>query len=284
MGSIADQPVLDTRSLFAPERASLLDLLATLTPDQWSLPTVCDGWSVHDVVLHLLWVDISNLSRRRDRYFGRIQDDPGDLSNMPTLIAFVNDLNNNWVRGARRMSPQLAQSLLRLTGDEWSEWVSTVDITATGDPVAWAGPDRAPVWLDIAREFTERWIHQQQIRDVVGAPGATDPQFVRPVLSTFAMALPHALRNVEIQPGGIARLTITGEGGGTWLAQRSASAWEFGNAESHAETMASVELDEETAWKLFTRGLSPSQGAALAVMSGHPQIVEAILNMVTVLA
>ena len=33
--------------LFDDERALLLDTLASLTREQWDLPTVCAGWSVN---------------------------------------------------------------------------------------------------------------------------------------------------------------------------------------------------------------------------------------------
>ena len=36
--------------------------------------------------------------------------------------------------------------------------------------VNWAGPEPAPIWLDPAREYTERWVHQQHIRDAVRNP------------------------------------------------------------------------------------------------------------------
>ena len=36
------------------ERADLAELLQGLTPQQWSAPTLCDGWTVRDVVAHML--------------------------------------------------------------------------------------------------------------------------------------------------------------------------------------------------------------------------------------
>jgi hypothetical protein len=235
------------------------------------------------VALHLLWVDISNLSRRRDEYFGRPQDNPGDLDDLDTLIAFVNQLNDNWITGARRMSPRLLQTLLRVTGEEWAAYVQTVDIKAMGDGVGWAGPDPAPVWLDIAREFTERWVHQQHIRDATGIPGATGPEFLKPVLATFAMALPHALRDVAAATGSTAALVITGESGGSWTTVRTERGWQF--TESAASLPSgNVTFDQDTAWRLFTKGISPEQGKAAATTSGNPAIVEAILQMVTILA
>ncbi|MCV6984793.1 maleylpyruvate isomerase family mycothiol-dependent enzyme [Mycobacterium shinjukuense] len=35
------------------ERAELVEFLATLTPQQWATPSLCDGWSVKDVVAHM---------------------------------------------------------------------------------------------------------------------------------------------------------------------------------------------------------------------------------------
>ncbi|MCO1657978.1 maleylpyruvate isomerase family mycothiol-dependent enzyme [Pseudonocardia sp. S2-4] len=35
------------------ERADLVELLATLTPDQWEAPTLCSRWRVRDVVAHV---------------------------------------------------------------------------------------------------------------------------------------------------------------------------------------------------------------------------------------
>jgi uncharacterized protein (TIGR03083 family) len=36
------------------ERTALADDLADLTPDQWATPSMCSGWTVHDVLAHLL--------------------------------------------------------------------------------------------------------------------------------------------------------------------------------------------------------------------------------------
>ena len=41
-------------ALACAEREDLLDLLVTLTPEEWAAPSLCAGWSVQDVVAHLL--------------------------------------------------------------------------------------------------------------------------------------------------------------------------------------------------------------------------------------
>lgn len=42
-------------AMLAAERRELLDLLRTLSADDWTTPSLCEGWLVRDVVAHLLW-------------------------------------------------------------------------------------------------------------------------------------------------------------------------------------------------------------------------------------
>jgi hypothetical protein len=42
--------------------------------------------------------------------------------------------------------------------------LGTVELTRASS-VYWAGP--VPLWFDLAREFTERWVHYRQIQDAV---------------------------------------------------------------------------------------------------------------------
>lgn len=69
------------------------------------------------------------------------------------------------------------------------------------ESVSWVRPDPVPTWLDVARQDTERWTHQQQIRDVVGMPGLKEPAFLASVLATFVHALPRAFTDVPAAGG-----------------------------------------------------------------------------------
>jgi hypothetical protein len=81
------------------------------------------------------------------------------------------------------------------------------------DPVSWVGPDPAPNWLDVAREYSERWTHQQQIRDAVGIPGLKEPAFMGPVLAVFVHALPRAFAGVAAPTGTTVAVVIARERG-----------------------------------------------------------------------
>jgi uncharacterized protein (TIGR03083 family) len=48
---------MDFRKLAREERADLADLLASLSPEQWDAPTLCDAWRVRDVVAHMFSYD-----------------------------------------------------------------------------------------------------------------------------------------------------------------------------------------------------------------------------------
>jgi uncharacterized protein (TIGR03083 family) len=43
----------ELRAAIAEERIALADDLATLTGDEWATPSLCAGWSVHEVVAHV---------------------------------------------------------------------------------------------------------------------------------------------------------------------------------------------------------------------------------------
>jgi len=92
-------------------------------------------------------------------------------------------------------------------------------------PVSWAGEEESANWFDTAREFTERWHHQQQIRLAVNKPGIMTREFYFPVLDCFMRALPYAYRTVPGKPGTLAQFNIAGECGGSWYLFRDSDSW-----------------------------------------------------------
>jgi uncharacterized protein (TIGR03083 family) len=45
----------ELRNMVEAEQVEFGKLLRGLTPEQWEVPSLCAGWSVHDVVLHIAW-------------------------------------------------------------------------------------------------------------------------------------------------------------------------------------------------------------------------------------
>jgi uncharacterized protein (TIGR03083 family) len=263
---------------FAELRARLVELLADLSDEDWVRPTAAPLWSVKDVAAHLLQGDTGILSRWRDSF--RPAGEP--IHRHEDLVELVNDLNAHWVRATRGLSPRVLRELLSFTGPQVEQYFASLDPFAMSGPVSWAGPDPAPVWFDLAREFTERWHHQQQIRDATERSPLYEPYFLAPVLDTFVRALPHSFRDVAAAEGTVVKLEISGDAGGSWFLRRSRAAWEL-FAEVDAVTEAEVAIPQDTAWRLFTKGANPERARATATVRGNPILAAQVFATIAVI-
>lgn len=272
------EPVLVT-DLFPEERAHLLSLLSTLTDEEWALPTVCPGWSVKDIALHLLGDDVGILSRQRDSF--RLAGP--DIGSFADLVAYINHLNGVWLEAARRLSPLLLCQLLGFTGDLAYQHFRAIDLFGGTSLVTWAGPEPVPMWLDVAREYTERWVHQQQIRDAVGRPGLKERRFFAPVLAAFVWALPRAFAATTAPAGTAVDVVITGDAGGRWTLVREWDRWGLYQGMAQAAA-AQVVLDQEVAWRLFTKGISPDDAREQIQIEGDEALGLNVLAAVAILA
>ena len=68
MADVTPLGPLLTAHLFPTLDARLIDLLRSLTPDDWERQTVAPKWKVKDVAAHLLDTQLRKLSFGRDRY------------------------------------------------------------------------------------------------------------------------------------------------------------------------------------------------------------------------
>lgn len=272
------EPVL-TAHLFPELRQHLLSLLNNLNETDWQRATSAGKWNVKDVVLHLLSGDVGNLSRRRDKH-----SLPGPASSeWKDLVAFINSINESWVVAGQRISPRVLCDLLAHVGPQIEEYFQSLDPFALGGVVNWAGPDPAPQWLDVAREYTERWHHQQQIRDAAGKPGLYEPRLFAPVIATFARALPHTFRSVNAPENTAVQLTVTGPGESDWMVRKSHTGWELLAGRAAAPT-AEVTLRSEDAWKIFTRGIRGGEALQRAALQGNKSLGAKVLEMISVIA
>lgn len=268
--------------LFPQERQHLLELFASLTDEDWQKPTVCPGWSVKDIGLHLLGDDIGYLSDRRDHFSNPFFRNK-DMHEWSSLVKNINEANELWVQANARISPKLLCDLLDVTGKQFYAYLQTLDQMAINGVVSWAGPDPAPTWLDTAREYTERWLHQQQIRDAVNRPDLKDKKFFHPILDTFVRALPHTYRDVPVADITIIQFVVTGEAGDTWYLLGEANRWSLYKNVDQPPT-ATATIDQETCWRLFTKGITKAQARAHTPIQGDQKLGEKLLDTVSIIA
>ena len=266
---------LDVRPLLAPLREALVDVLTDRSEAAWQTPTT-PGWTVADTVAHLLGDDLARLARTRDghRVPGPAEDE--------TFEAFLDRLNDEWVVAARRLSPRLLVELLAHTGKQVRALWAGHELDEPAEAVTWAGVDPAPLWLDVARDYTEYWVHQAQVREALDEPLLDDPKFLEPVVSTFLRALPYTLR--ELTPSeGEATLTIqvSDLSPGDWYLRADPDGWRFVAAVGHADT--TVTWDADTVWRLGCRMIDSPTARARAHVDGDVDVAAAVCDLLAII-
>lgn len=267
-------PPVDTAPLLPPLHEELIRLLRDLSPEEWERPAT-PRWRVRDVVAHLLDGDVRRLSAGRDGMALR-PDVP--IHGYEDLVGWLNWLNAEWVGVARRMSPAVMVSLLQATGPQVADFLASLPPDAPAlYPVGWAGEEVSPNWMDVGREFTERWHHQQQIRDATGRPGLSQARWMRPVLALSMRALPRAYAAAHREDGAAVVFRVDGEGGGCWSLRSAHGAWTL--AEDEAEDAACVlRMDADTAWRVLLHALPPERARERLSIGGDPALAEPFLH------
>jgi Mycothiol maleylpyruvate isomerase N-terminal domain len=276
------KPPIQTLPLFAELDRLLLDFLRTLSPQEWEAQTLAPRWKVMDVALHLLDGNLRTLSMLRDGYFGVAPT--GDMGTHTGLVAFLNQLNADWITATRRLSPAVVLGLLEQTGREFCAFLPTLDPWAPAAfAVAWAGQDESANWFHVAREYTEKWHHQQQIRQAVGRgeDALLTPALYRPYLQTSMHALPHHYRTVLAPEGTRLRLRLTGPVADDWQLVRTADHWQLTPDRSTPD--ATVTIDGAVAWRLLSNELDAATAARYVRVEGEQWLGEKILDLVAVM-
>jgi uncharacterized protein (TIGR03083 family) len=152
-------------SLARAEREDLRDLLGSLSEDQWRAPSLCEGWSVRDVVAHLLsYEELSG--RQLAQRFGRGR----------FRVDRINAL------GLGEYSTRTPAALVQLLDDH---------LTPAGLTAGMGG----------AIALTDGMIHQQDIRRPLGLPRVIPAERLVPALRTalFAPTLLGVLRVRDVR-------------------------------------------------------------------------------------
>jgi uncharacterized protein (TIGR03083 family) len=271
-------PAVDVLPLLEEERTELVALLRRLSPEDFAKPTACEPWTVRDVAAHLLGVDLSLLSRLRDAYV--VPDDEAPEGD--DILAWIDRRNAAWVAASSWLSPGSLADILEHTGRVSKSFFGSLDPEGLGEEVSWASAGLAPWWLCVAREFSERWVHQQHIRDAVGAPGLNGPSFINPLLATLLRSLPHAYDSVPAGEGAEVSVQIEGRGGGSWAVVGKGDEWLLYEGRSK-EPQATVALDQDAAWRFLVRNISEKEARKRAQTSGKKELIAPFFGAVAAL-
>lgn len=258
--------------------AELLALLATITSEEWDAATIVSGWHVRHVVGHLLDGALRKLSIVRDG-FGAERPASGSADDVRD---FVNRLNAEGVQVLGRLSPRAAHEAMAQVSPAFCAFHRALDPEAPAVfPVSWAGQAESRNWFDTARELTERWHHQAQIRWALQRPLLTSRDVYHPVLDTFMRVLPFRYRDIEAPVGTLLTLRVDGEAGDDWQLHRGADGWMLTGGLTNPPN-AVLHLPGDIAWRVFTKGIARDALDGLVTVSGDRALAFHALGAVAI--
>jgi uncharacterized protein (TIGR03083 family) len=267
------------REPFRRVNQALLALLRGFEPVDWRRPTVHADRSVKDLTAHLLQTSLMRVSALRDGY----RPPMPPISGIADLTTWIQDTNRKFMTGTRFLSPQMLIELLERWDDEMLRALAALDPDAPGLGVAWAGEMESPNWFDLAREYTEKWHHQQQLRDATGRPPLYEPALLAPVLETFARGLPFAYRDTMARDGTRVVVQVTGAVRAEWTLRRDEGAWSLWRG-GDAAPRASISLEADAAWRIWTKGIEPARALERLTIGGDPSLAEPLTRFVAIMA
>lgn len=182
--------------------SSIYLLLRARDEAEFSRPTPCPGWSVKDIVAHLIgW----------ERYYNEgfvPVPDAGDRSHVKNALGAMNEGFIDLMRtrtGAEVLGEfaiETARSLERLRGENSNDFdriiTSPLGLTAT-------------YRSRMETRIFDSWIHLQDLRDALLEPADDHSMGEEVVLARFEASLPEVIRGaMELEGGDVVRINLSG--------------------------------------------------------------------------
>jgi uncharacterized protein (TIGR03083 family) len=189
-------------SAYAASAARLRDTIEALDPDDFSEPTP-NGLEARDLVVHLAAQD-SLVAQVIDRTVVPEVTEVDVEARTATFVEHfrdcpIDDVIDVWIRSADAVRA-------------WSREDST-----SASTISWLGLDLPRDNVLVARAF-ENWIHRDDLRRIQGRVAESPPAAEMHEVTDLAVrTLPFALfASANSRPGKVARIVLTGPGGGAW--------------------------------------------------------------------
>ena len=271
--------IIEVRHLFPELYSELIELLQNLSIDEWNYPTSSSKWNVKDIVAHLIDTDLRRISFQRDHLIPLAYDRQIEINKQ--LVEYLNHLNNSWVEVSKRLSPGVLIDLLSYIKIEIPKMLNALDISAEAlFPVLWAGEEKSKCWFDIAREYTEKWYHQQQIREAVGKPFLSDEKWMHPLIDTLVRSLPYFYMNkFPYKTNSIVQLIVNDISNGKWILKKN-NAWELFVGET-SDYSSKVVMNADTAWRLFSKHIPKEDAIKRITIEGDIELGQAMFELTT---
>lgn len=176
------------------EWEAFLDLLDGLDPQDWDRPSPCPGWAVRDVVAHVVGTERMLLGEAPSAS----PEDVGEREHLRNDIGHFNEL---WVETLAELP---AADLLSMFRDVVERRRA---VLADMTDEAWDAVGFTPAGNDTHGRFMrirvfDTWLHEQDVRDGVGAPARSDGAEVEVALDEMETALGYVVGKLAGAPAG----------------------------------------------------------------------------------
>jgi uncharacterized protein (TIGR03083 family) len=158
----------------------LLELLDSLTDEQWSAPTDLPGWSVADVVAHITWLELWLMGEAEPAHEPDWAVLPHATSDKAKFMETPVDRRRSWSR--EEVMAETRETLQRRLASLRSDFTDRSD--------AYEGPFGPGNIGGLVQQRTfDTWVHEQDIRRAVGMPGGLDTSGARASATQIAPGL-----------------------------------------------------------------------------------------------
>lgn len=182
---------------------AVADLCDGLDDRQWGAATPCAGWTVGDVVAHL--IDVEDLVGGEPR-----PEHEPDWAALPHAVGPMGKANEIGVdlRRGRPRTDVLAELRAVIVRRR-----AQLEETPHDEQVASVFGTSMSLERVVRMRTFDIWVHEQDIRSAIGSDGAWDSPSARVALAQMTRALPYVWgRTVKAPEGSVLRLIVTGPG------------------------------------------------------------------------
>lgn len=189
--------------IWREELTDIVLLCESLTDEQWLASTPCPGWTVADVIAHL--IDVESMVAADPR-----PDHVPDWAGLPhatTDFGRLTEVGVDYRRG--RTQDELLDELTAIVARRQEELLAIAPGTEVKGPTGAS----LPIERMLRVRIFDAWVHEQDIRTALGSDGGWGSDAAWVALMQMVAALPFIwARKAKAPAGAVLRLVIVGGG------------------------------------------------------------------------
>ena len=255
--------------------ASVESALRARTPAEYDAPTACPGWSVRDVLSHLLGIEIwlrgGGVPTLEGPMPDHVKNSMGEF-NEAFVAAHRGEPGPEVLAQFHAAASASLTALRAMSADDW-------------DVVGWSPEGDRPYHRFMETRVLDSWIHLQDIRDALLEPADDHGPGEEIVINRFESSLPYVVgRKMSAPDGTLVRVNLTGR-----LARSVMIEVADGRASAVTTTTDEPSLEVTTPVALFWRrsagriGADAFLGASATDVRGSRELARAFADALAIM-